>query len=180
MIILKITRFEDIPLFTREGSWQVDYDLPNFVSSIEDLVENYGLQLNPDFQRGHVWSEEQQIKWLEFLLRGGRTSRVIYLNKPDWNLSVPEGAYNDFVCVDGLQRTTAIFNFIKGKIPVFGSYFYEYEDKIRFSIGSIKVNINDLKSKKEVLQWYVDMNAGGTPHTCEEIERVRKMIEKIK
>lgn len=35
---------------------------------------------------------------------------------------------------------------------------------------TIKVNVNDLKTEKEVLQWYVDMNAGGTPHTKEEIE----------
>ena len=45
--------------------------------------------------------------------------------------------------------------------------------------NSIKVNINDLKSKKEVLQWYVDMNAGGTPHTNEEINRIKKMIEEL-
>lgn len=45
--------------------------------------------------------------------------------------------------------------------------------------NSIKVNINNLKSKKEVLQWYIDMNAGGTPHTNEEINRIKKMIETL-
>lgn len=44
---------------------------------------------------------------------------------------------------------------------------------------SLIFHINDLKSKKEVLQWYLDMNAGGTPHTSEEIERVKKMIEEL-
>ena len=39
------------------------------------------------------------------------------------------------------------------------------------------LNVNDLKSEKEVLQWYVDMNAGGTPHSSEEIDRVIKMIQ---
>ena len=38
----------------------------------------------------------------------------------------------------------------------------------------------DLKTEKEVLQWYVDMNAGGTPHTNEEIERVKSMIKELK
>ena len=51
-----------------------------------------------------MWTEEQQIAWIEFFLKGGRTSRVIYLNKPSWHRSVPEGAYDDYVCVDGLQR----------------------------------------------------------------------------
>lgn len=41
------------------------------------------------------------------------------------------------------------------------------------------LNVNNLKSEKEVLQWYIDMNAGGTPHTNEEIERVEKMIEEL-
>lgn len=172
----KITRFRDIPKFTRDGSWQADFDLIFLMKFIDEHIEQYRLQLNPKFQRGHVWTEEQQIKWLEFFFRGGRTSRVIYLNKPDWHGSVPEGAYNEFVCVDGLQRLTAIRRFVDGEIPVFGSYIHEFEDKMSIVNDSVKVNINDLKSEKEVLQWYVDMNSGGTPHTNEEIERVKQMI----
>ena len=42
------------------------------------------------------------------------------------------------------------------------------------------LNVNDLKTEKEVLQWYVDMNSGGTPHSNEEIERVKKMIRELK
>ena len=175
----KITRFEDIPKFTRDGSWQADFDFKYLLEFIDEHIKNYGLQLNPKFQRGHVWTEEQQIKWLEFFLRGGRTSRIIYLNKPDWQGRVPDGAYNDFVCVDGLQRLTAIRRFMNGEIPVFGSYINEFEDKMSLISDSIKVNINNLKSEKEVLQWYVDMNAGGTPHTSDEIQKVKDMIEKL-
>lgn len=112
-------------------------------------------------------------------MRGGRTSRIIYLNKLDWHGSVPKGAYNDFVCVDGLQRLTAIRRFINGEVPVFGSYIHEFEDQMRIISDSIKVNINDLKPEREVLQWYVDMNSGGTPHTGEEIERVKEMISEM-
>ena len=84
----------------------------------------------------------------------------------------------DFVCVDGLQRITAVAKFLKNEIKVFGSYYKDFEDKIPLSIDLI-FNVNDLKTEKEVLQWYVDMNAGGTPHTNEEIERIKKMIENL-
>lgn len=178
-IIEKITRFRDIPKFTKDGSWQADFDFINLISFIDEHIEKYGLQLNTNFQRGHVWTEEQQIKWIEFFLKGGKTSRIIYLNKPDWNDSVPDGAYNDFVCVDGLQRLTAIRRFVNGEIPVFRSYINEFEDRMSIIRDSIKVNVNDLKSEKEVLQWYVDMNSGGIPHTDKEIERVKKMIEQL-
>ncbi len=174
----KITKFADIPSFTRDGSWQCDFDFAYLLQFIDEHIKSYDLQLNPDFQRGHVWTEEQQIAWLEFFLRGGRTGRILYFNCPWWQDEKEDKGYNDFVCVDGLQRITAIRRFMNGEIPVFGSYVNEYEDTMSIVRHSIKVNINNLKSEKEVLQWYIDMNAGGTPHSSEEIDRVRKMIKK--
>lgn len=179
---MKITRFKDIPKFTSDGSYQVNYPLTSLVKYIEEEVSEIGLQLNPEFQRGHVWTEEQQIAWLEYHLRGGKSGNTIYLNNPFWNTirKPKQGEYSDYVCVDGLQRITAAKRFIHNEIKVFGSYFDEYEDKLRLVNGNTLIlNVNDLKSEKEVLRWYVDMNAGGTPHTDEEIDRVKKMMEKL-
>ena len=173
----KIKKFSDIPQFTRAGSWQCDFDVDGLKRFIEAETKN-GLQLNPQFQRGHVWTEEQQIAFLEYFFRGGKSGLVVYFNKPDWSISVPDGEYNDFVCVDGLQRITAMLRFANNEIPIFGLYYKDFEDKPRMR-HTIKININDLKSEREVLQWYVDMNSGGTPHTTEEIERVKKMIEHL-
>ena len=81
--------------------------------------------------------------------------------------------------MDGLQRITAAQRFIHNEIKVFGSYYNEFEDGMRILPQMMILNVNDLKTEKEVLQWYVDMNAGGTPHTNEEIERVKKMIKEL-
>ena len=40
-------------------------------------------------------------------------------------------------------------------------------------------NLNDLKSQREVLQWYIDLNSGGTPHSSEEIQRVKQLMENL-
>lgn len=50
--------------------------------------EDVGQELNPDFQRGHVWNEQQQIKYIEHVLKGGHSGRDIYFNCPGWNRSV--------------------------------------------------------------------------------------------
>lgn len=176
--MVKITKFRDIPQFTSNGSYEVCYPLPSLVKYINEEIKEMGLELNPDFQRGHVWTEEQQIAWLEYHLRGGKSGNTIYLNNPFWNStrSPKPGEYADYVCVDGLQRITAAQRFIGNEIKVFGSYFYEYKDKISISSTSMFLNVNNLKTEGEVLQWYIDMNSGGTPHTKEEIERVKAMI----
>lgn len=174
-------KFKDIPQLTREGNYQVSVPLRYVVDNIRKWEDDdyYQLQLNPKFQRGHVWTEEQQIAYVEFLLRGGKFAKVIYFNKPSWNICSSIGYdYDDFVCVDGLQRLTAIMRFLNNEIKVFDTYCNDFEDKLPIGIDLV-FNVNNLKTEKEVLQWYVDMNAGDTPHTNEEIERVKKMIDEL-
>ena len=173
-------KFSDIEQVISDGEWECNFSIVSLVKTIEKMVEEEGLQLNPDFQRGHVWTEKQQISYVEMLLKGGcKNSRTIYLNNPSWKKPVKEGEYNDFVCVDGLQRVTAISNFVNNKIKVFGHYYDEYEDKVKFRrmLAGMKLNVNDLKTKAEVLEWYIQTNDGGTPHTREEIDRVKNMLK---
>lgn len=166
-------KFKDIPQFTKTGSYQVNMPLTYFVKWLEDNINESGLVLNPDFQRGHVWTERQQIAYIEFLLRGGKSGRILYFNCPSWHHGSRD---TEFVCVDGLQRITAIRRFINNEIPAFGTYYEDFEDRFPFEIDVI-VNINDLKTRAEVLQWYIEMNEGGTPHTEDEINRIKKMLQ---
>lgn len=82
-------RFRDIPQFISGGSYQVDVQMEYLIKWIDEMIQNEGLQLCPDFQRGHVWTEEQQIKYIEFVLRGGKSGKVIYLNNPSWHRRSP-------------------------------------------------------------------------------------------
>lgn len=110
--------------------------------------------MNPTFQRGHVWTEEQQIAWLEFFLKGGKSGNVVYFNCPSWHHQVKPGEYNNYVCVDGLQRLTAICKFINNEIKVFESYFKEYEDPRGANQHTLIVNVNDLKRERSIAMVY--------------------------
>jgi uncharacterized protein with ParB-like and HNH nuclease domain len=177
---VKHTRFRDIPQFTRAGSWECSYSIVSALHFIDNKTGdvNKPIDLNPDFQREHVWTPAQQIAWLEFFLRGGKTGRVLYFNCPDWH-NTPTTDYNDFVVVDGKQRIQALRRFVGNEIKAFGSYFREYTDNPRV-VSDVLININDLQTKAAVLQWYLEMNAGGTPHSPAEIQRVRKLLAKEK
>jgi len=164
-------KLSQLPKRTSLGNYAVDVDLSDLIYHIERYKERHGLVLNPDFQRGHVWTEQQQIDFCEFIVSGGRTSEILFNHvgwQRDWK--------GEFVCVDGLQRITALLRMINNEIPVYGHKLEEFEDSVVFLRGTgIKMNINNLKTREEVLRWYLELNDGGTPHTQEEIERVRKM-----
>lgn len=169
-------KWNEIPKFKEFGMLNPEnIGFVGYVKRIQKEVNDYNLQLNPDFQRCHVWTEEQQIAYVEFFLKGGKSGRDFYFNLND----------DEYVCVDGLQRTTALMRFVNNEIKVFGQYFdefdfdkflVEYQARAEFAIN---IYLNNLSSKKEILEWYVDMNSGGTPHSKEEIERVQKMIVEL-
>ena len=81
-----------------------------------------------------------------------------------------------FVCVDGLQRVTACEKFLDNEIPIFDTLCKDFSGKMPMDVDLL-FHVNDLKTCKEVLMWYYEMNSYSTPHTKEELDRVKKMIE---
>lgn len=172
-------KFTDIPqLLTNKANYKVDVGFKYFSKTINQYIEEYGLILNPEFQRGHVWAEEQQEKYIEYVLKGGTSGKEIFFNKPSWHCKAKTD-YDEFVCVDGLQRITAIMKFQANELKVFGLYYNEFEGDPREVTTRMSIRINDLQYEKDVLQWYIEMNEGGTPHTKEEIQKVKDMVSKL-
>lgn len=173
----KKLKLKDVPQFTRYATYKVDMPWSYLEKWLNDLKEQFGdnLQLDPDFQRNHVWDQEKQIKYVEYILRGGLGSKTILWNCPGWQKSNDMGP---MVLVDGKQRLEAVRKFLRNELPVFGHFLNEYHDKPRDIICSFSMNINDLETRYEVLMWYIDVNDGGVAHTKEEIEKVRKLALK--
>ena len=166
-------KFADITKFTRDSIYHINVNLNYLQTWITDQENELNLQLNPDFQRGHVWTREQQIAYVEYILHGGKSGLELYFNIPGAN----QNWKGEFVCVDGLQRITACLAFINNEIPVFGWFISKYNDNIRMADVNLSININNLKTRREILTWYIEMNTGGTVHTTEELNKVRKMLE---
>jgi hypothetical protein len=149
----------------------VNVGLDSFKSNINRYIEEYNLILDPDFQRGHIWNEQQQISFVEFILANGSSGRELLFNHPGWM----KNFRGDFVCVDGLQRITAILRYVDNEIKAYDSYYKDMTDHLP-NCNDMIVTINTLKTRKEVLTWYIQLNSCGTPHSEEEIERVKYLI----
>jgi hypothetical protein len=166
-------RFQDIPPYTRFGSYEVDIPLQYLEDRVRRDIAEVGLDIDPDFQRAHVWTRDKQIAFMEYLLRGGHSSRVLYFNCGGW-MDTFKGPY---VLVDGKQRLEAARAFLRNDIPAFGIYCRDFTDDLTLGV-TLRWHVNDLKTRREVLQWYLDLNAGGVVHTQEELDKVRELLAK--
>lgn len=173
-------KFSDIQKY-RTGSYEVDVSFEHLVQHLNNMSVDYGLELCPDFQRGVVWDELRQVKFVEHILKGGTNAKVIYFNSPVWaGFTESECDLEEtIVCVDGLQRLTSVMKFLNNEIKAFDYYYNEFEGRIPFYMG-LKFNINNIQTRKELLEWYLELNEGLMVHEKSELERVRELLEKEK
>lgn len=165
-------KFKDIPPFTSRAKYSVNVSWKYLKNWLNDHKE---INMNPDFQRAHVWNEEKQTKYIEYALRDGVISGFnIYWNHPGW-MKDWKGSMD---LVDGKQRLQAVLKFLNNEIPAYGSFINEYEDELRALHPNFLMHVNDLPTRKEMLQWYLDLNSGGVLHTEEELDKVRELLKK--
>jgi len=162
-------RFADIPAFPR-GDYEVNVDWTYVESKL--AREDPKIDLEPDFQRAHVWTREQQIAYVEYRLHGGESGSLLYFNCPGW-MGDFRGPYQ---IVDGKQRLESVRAFMRSELPVFGHYYNEFTDHIRSRYATFHWRVAALESRANILRWYLAINKGGTPHASEELARVEELL----
>lgn len=165
------------------SNYAVDFQMHRLKPQFETYANDYGsFEYCPDFQRGHVWTRDKQIAFIEAIARNTLSTSLltITLNCPTFDDGRVETDLSGFCIVDGLQRVTAIQDFIDGKFKVFDDQFgYDDFDMSRFSFKRvhIRVQVFSFAWKKDLLKYYISINSGGVVHSDDEIERVKKLLE---
>lgn len=159
-------------------------------ATLAEWAEDYGcVELNPEYQRGRVWTDEQHVRFVEALMRGtvGEQLRTITFNCPQFLVrgaltasaglrDLPDGVE----CMDGLQRLTAVERWTRGELRPFGLSLDDVAgtgyDPLRGAMAyRLTFAVHAFQTRAEILDYYLAVNAGGTVHTETEIARVRAM-----
>lgn len=183
--------YRDIDQYYHPGDSGVDIGW----AYLEEWVQRetaLGLELEPDFQRGHVWTDAQRSAYLEQVLRHGMVNTIVYVNRGPWGWRKPndsilhlgqpplgqplswEGEIHH-VLVDGLQRITAVRMFMANQIAVMGALRSEWEGALPLH-ARLRFVIGNLRTRADVLRWYLSLNSTGVIHSQAELDRVREML----
>ena len=159
--------FHDIP----QIPW-ANYHCDFMWESIDAFLAENNVEYDPPYQRGYVWTQEQKERYIEFCLMGGRSGRDLHFNCPNWDTrdGIVESDWGGKLeIVDGKQRLNAVRGFLANEVMAFGKLHKDYEGHLRITQRFV-VNINSLKAKESVVDWYLAMNRGGSIHTDSDIQ----------
>jgi len=127
--------------------------------------------IQPDFQRNLVWTNEKKSRFVELIL----------LNFPLPPIYLNETINGKYLIIDGLQRTTAIYQFYNNEIvlsnlealPQYNKYhFNEFPDALKSKFEDKKLTIYILKPStpmKVVYDLFNRINTGGTQLNRQEV-----------
>ncbi len=104
--------------------------IQTLVNQIDNYNKRDGIDLRPSYQRGYIWSADFKDKLLYSIIKGYPIGNVSLRVRVDKN---SKGAMQEIV--DGQQRLTTIFNFVKDEYIIQGDisrkiieYIIEYLD----------------------------------------------------
>jgi uncharacterized protein with ParB-like and HNH nuclease domain len=168
------------PNYTTNVSWE--YVEEWLKEHQKDIMK---LDLDPEFQRGYVWTEEQKVNYIEYALKGGFSGRDIYFNCPTWMKFKSGKEANVITLIDGKQRLNAVLDFLNNKIKVYGDYYKDYEvmhkaSKMRLGMDAqFIIHVHNIPNEIDVVKWYIGMNKGGTAHTDKDINVAKQYLKKL-
>ena len=156
---------------------EADIDIRETPHSIFEMMRKYDdgrLIIEPDFQRKLVWKPEQKSRFIESVI----------LNYPLPPFYVNETREGKYIIVDGLQRTTALHEFVNNEFKLTGLEALSHLNGYRFSelkeiSGAYQTKIEDKKIILYVIRPSVPMevvydlfnriNTGGTKLERQEV-----------
>lgn len=142
---------------------------------VDGQIIKDGLEMQPDFQRGYVWTEQQQTAYCENILRGYRGGKDIYFNNPSWGYKYDKKT----VCFDGQQRVGAVLAFLRNEIKVFDTYrkdFTGFMDEFR---ASFRMHVFKIDNEKELIRLYLALNTGGSIHTEKDLQPAYNKLKEL-
>lgn len=165
--------------------------------TLDSFRSAYDFEMKPNFQRERVWTQEQKIHYIENYIRGavGVLGRTIAFNNPAFRVQptdykMPPDAELKMVCLDGMQRLSAVIEFMRGEFRVFRNIYpasdgvdVDFFDGTACSPKLIQnglfFQICSMQYNWDIYNYYITFNSGGTAHTTDEINRVIALRDSV-
>ncbi|MCK9371225.1 DUF262 domain-containing protein, partial [Candidatus Dojkabacteria bacterium] len=147
-------------------------------SSIEGLLTKalyFGTNSNPTYQRGYVWTEEDEVRLIDSVFNGSDIGKFIFLTYP-WPIE-------DDDVLDGKQRLNTLVRFTTSQFQYNGLYWHQLSKVDRYKFEGRLVQYVEIDAKNfteaDKLRLFLQVNAAGVPQDESHLSAIRQQLAKL-
>ncbi len=148
--------------------------------SLLHRVYYWGIDFDPEYQRGLVWNQEDKEKLIDSIFNNVEIGKFALIKtnfmKPGFDLS----SNKFYQMLDGKQRLSAIREFYEDRITYKGLYFSQLSlrDQNHFQHYKVVVaEVDEPEDKKLIYKYFLKLNTTGKPISEEQINKVKELIK---
>jgi len=137
-------------------------------------VYHFGVDFNPEYQRGLVWTPEQKAALIQTVFDKGSIGTFAFNRRP----------YSEnplYEIIDGKQRLSTLCEYYEDRWPFKGYCYSELSeyDTTTFKMASVlEVTLEDADEETK-LRLFLRINRAGTPVDVEHILKVQAMLGRL-
>jgi hypothetical protein len=157
-----------------------DVNIIYYNSSVESLLHRYycfGVDMNPEYQRGYVWSLEDKQKLIESIFEKADIGKFTFIKLTETDYIDRDV---DYEILDGKQRLSTLTEFYENRFSYKGKFYNDLDgcDKRTFLNAVISIgDINNVIDRKTIYQQFLRINRTGKPIPEEHLKRIEMLSE---
>jgi len=142
---------------------------------ISGLIHMYyrpGLDLNPVYQRGNVWSQDDKVLLIDSIFKNIDIGKFTIIKRPFKENN------QTYEILDGKQRVITILEFFEDRFEYFGLKFSElhWRDQNHFEDYSISYSEASNLSHEQKYRYFINLNITGKPVDPKHLDHVRTLL----
>lgn len=150
-------------------------------STIDSLIHkhyHFGVDFNPDYQRGYVWEQEDKELLLDSIFKNIDIGKFVFIRLSDAEWMEKNLGYE---ILDGKQRLSTLIEFYENKLTYKGKYFNDLSGKDKAVFRNHMVSVAEVNEtdKKTVLKYFLMLNRTGKAMDQSHLNEVEQMLKEL-
>lgn len=143
------------------------------VGSLVHMVHQFGVDMNPVYQRGDVWDDKDKEALIDSIFHQVDIGKFTFIR----NEYSHEGY--GYEILDGKQRLTTLVDFYEGRFPYHGLYYQDMTNHEQCHFDDFQVNMAECSNLKETDKYriFIILNTRGKAMEEKDLDKVRALYE---
>lgn len=168
---------DDAPIFEEDDDIFFSYQQRDMRSLLYLMCKEYGIDLEPDYQRELVWTEAQKYSLIDSIMKNIDIGKFTIIRRPWGNNPSKPATPKLYEMLDGKQRLTTLWEFYTGQFTYKGLRFYQLNPSDRRHFKNYRISYAECEplTDEQKYRYFLKLNTSGVPISDAHMERVRRL-----